>query len=381
MKTITEILGGAQGLLDISFELQSCFEENLNDNQKTFLHMLRCIETYINIPERTYAGTGRKPYQYLPFLRSQFAKCFFQIATTSNLIQRLKADPNLRLLCGFKKVPGKASFSRALKYLTEETMLSEALENLSKETFKDKVVYHVCRDSTAIHAREKVERKKEKKPVKIRRNKMGRPRKTEENQAKQEKKEKKEKQPKEMEKQLTEEAFVSLGRLNKECTMGYKQNSQGNYSYWKGYKLHLDVSDSGFPITAYVTGANVQDCLLAIPMERLTEQRITFCYSLMDKGYDAKRIRSFIESRERVPIIDFRKRNNGFCPKLDPAEKERYKIRTTVERAYSHLKDSFIPKAIYVKGYSKVSFVLFSAVLCLAALKHLMFYLEVLEQP
>jgi hypothetical protein len=27
METIIEIIGGAQGLLDISFDLQSCFEE------------------------------------------------------------------------------------------------------------------------------------------------------------------------------------------------------------------------------------------------------------------------------------------------------------------------------------------------------------------
>jgi len=367
LKTVTEIIGGAQGLLDISYDLQICFEEKLNDQQRTFLNMLRCLEKHMNIPERIYAGTGRKPYPYISFLRCQYAKCFFQISTTSNLIQRLQADSNLRLLCGFKKIPGKASFSRAFKYLTEGMKLGEALESLAKETFKDKVVYHVCRDSTAIHAREKVKRKKEKKTVKPRRNKFGRPRKGEES------KEIKRRKPSEKKKQVTEKAALSLERLGKNCTMGYKRNNQGNYSYWKGYKLHLDVSDSGFPITACVTSANVPDCQLAIPMEKITEQRVTFCYSLMDKGYDANLIRSFIESRERVPIIDFKKRNNGECPELDPAKKERYKIRTTVERANSHLKDSFIPRAIYVKGYSKVSFVLLSAVLCLAALKHLQF--------
>ena len=60
-------------------------------------------------------------------------------------------------------------------------------------------------------------------------------------------------------------------------------------------------------------------------------------------------------------------------PPLDPAKQERYKIRTTVERANSHLKDNLIPKTLYVKGYTKIAFVLFSAVLCLAALKHLPF--------
>jgi len=364
MKTVTEILGGAQELLDISFDLQSCFEEKLNYQQKTFLQMLRCIEEHIPFLYRPYAGTGRKPYQYLPFLRSQWAKNFFQISTTTMLIERLKADPNLRLLCGFNKVPGQASFSRAYDYLAGTGIQGETHDGLTKETFKDKVVYHVCRDSTSIHARETIEKKKKKTPPEPPK-KRGRPRKTDE------KREKVEKQPSEIEKQLAEEPSVSLERLNKKCALGLKRNTNSQFTFWKGYKLHLDVSDSGFPITAYVTAADVQDCNLAIPMEKITEQKVTFCYSLMDKGYDANQIRSFIESRGRVPIIDFRKRNNGTCQELDSAKKERHKIRTTVERANSHLKDMLIPKAIYVKGYSKVSFVLFSSVLCLAALKHL----------
>ena len=159
MKTVTEIVGGAQVLLDIAFDVQHCFEEHLNDQQKTFLHMLRCIEAYLPLLRRPYAGTGRPPYQYQPFLRSQLAKCFFQIDTTTQLIKRLHADPNLRLLCGFTKVPGQASFSRAYSYLAGTEIVPGMLEGLAKETFKDKVVYHICRDSTAIPARETVVKK------------------------------------------------------------------------------------------------------------------------------------------------------------------------------------------------------------------------------
>ena len=364
MKTISEIIGGAQGLLDIGFELQNCFEEKLNGLQKTFLHMLRCLEENLSFPERQYAGTGRRPYMYLPYLRSQLAKNYFQINATSKLIERLKADPNLRLLCGFKTVPSKASFSRALSYFASKDIVAEAFESVVKKTLKDKVVYHVCRDSTAIHAREKAEKKKGKRPQTIH-GKLGRPRKNEEN---------REKRPKKIPKvknQIHENPYDSLEQLNKKCAVSCKLNSHGIISYWKGYKLHLDVSDWGFPITACVTGANVQDCLLAIPMEKITEQRVAFCYSLMDKGYDSNIIRSFIESRQRVPIIGYKKRNNGNLPLLDEAKKERSKIRSAVERANSHLKDLLIPKVLYVKGYNKVSFVLLSAVLCLAALKYL----------
>ena len=115
MKTITEIIGGAQALLDVKFDLQTCFEETLNDHQKTFMHILRCVEEHLPI--------------------------------------------------------------------------------------------------------------------------------------------------------------------------------------WKGYKLHLDVSDTGFPITACVTGANVHDSMPAIPMEKMTEQRVAFCYSLMDPAYDSKTIIDFISRR------------------------------------------------------------------------------------
>jgi hypothetical protein len=363
MKTITEIVGGAQVLLDISFDLQTCFEEKLTEQQKTFLHMLRCLEKYIPVLYRTYAGTGRIPYQYLPYLRSQFAKNYFQLETTTKLIERLKSDPNLRLICGFKRVPGRSSFSRSFEYLSAIIKLDDILGEFAKEEFKDKVVYHNNRDSTAINAREKVIHKKKKtgkKPNK----KRGRWPKTEVKQ---------EKQPTAMEKQVTASPEKSLQALDKKCAFGCKKNSQGNVSFWKGYKLHLDISDCGFPITACVTGANVHDSMLAIPMEKITEQRVTSFYSLMDSAYDAKTIKDFIVSRERIPIIDPNKRKNKNSVPLDPAKQERYKIRSTVERANSHLKDNLIPKAVYVKGYSKVAFVLFSAVLCLAALKHLQF--------
>jgi hypothetical protein len=43
MKTITETIGGAQALLDVTYDLQECFEETLNDTRKIFLHMLRVV--------------------------------------------------------------------------------------------------------------------------------------------------------------------------------------------------------------------------------------------------------------------------------------------------------------------------------------------------
>ena len=312
---------------------------------------------------RPKAKTGKPSYPYHPFIRSMLAKSFFGIDKTSSFIERLKSDPNLRLLCGFGQVPDAAAFSRIFSYLADEEIWSPALDGLVKEAHEGKVVYHVNRDSTMVAAREKAAPKDKKKMEKSKK-KRGRPPKNSENAPK---------EPTELEKQVLQDADVSLEVLNKKCAFGCKKNSQGNIETTKGYKLHLDVSDAGFPLTAVITGANVHDSQLAIPMEKLTEQKVTFCYSLMDAAYDGKTIDGFIRSRERIPIIDPNKRNDENRPPLDPAKQERYKIRSTVERANSHLKDNLIPKALYVKGHTKVSFVLMASVLCLAAIKYLQF--------
>ena len=155
MKTITEILGGAQALLDIDFDLQSCFEEHLTNEHKTFLHILRAAEQFLPVYIRPHARTGRPPYPYHPFIRSMLAKSFFGIDKTSAFIVRLKSDPNLRLLCGFDKVPDESTFSRVFAYLAEEGIWGRALDELVKDAHTGKVVYHVNRDSTTIAAREK----------------------------------------------------------------------------------------------------------------------------------------------------------------------------------------------------------------------------------
>ena len=79
MKTITDIIGGAQALLDIGFELQDCFEESLADDQITFMHILRVIEDVMPPIIRRKAQTGRPPYPFKPFIRCMFAKNMFGI--------------------------------------------------------------------------------------------------------------------------------------------------------------------------------------------------------------------------------------------------------------------------------------------------------------
>ena len=359
MKTISQIIGGAQALLDIKFDLQGCFEEQLTEDNMTFLHMLRVLEDALQPLYRSYAGVGRKPYQYTPFMRSMWAKSFFSIEKTSQLISRLKTDPNLRQLCGFTQVPGKATFSRMFNCLSSTPIAGDTLEVLVKKFHANRVVYHVCRDSTAIEAREKAVKKEGKKT----KNRVGRPRKDE-------KRPENQKRGAVLKRQVQETLEQSLANLPTQCSYGCKKNSKGVPYFWRGYKLHLDVSDSGFPLSAVVTSAHLHDNQAAIILEKMTEAKVQSCYSLMDSAYDSQVIKAYIESRNRVPIIDPNPRHH---PPLDPAKQQRFKIRTTVERAYSYLKENLIPKNIYVKGHQKVAFVLINALLCLAALRTLQF--------
>jgi hypothetical protein len=361
MKSVAQIIGGAQALLNISFNLQECFEEHLSNEYIMFIQILRVVESMIPCLEWPYAGTGRPPYQWLPFLRGALAKSHFHISKTKDLITRLKSDPNLRKICGFQAVPGKATFSGSFTFLALHGVVDEAHEAMVKTAFKESYVQNVNRDSTAIPAREKVAKKVVKQAPQGK-NKREKPAKGSYHIQ----------QPLPvLEQQVFQSAKFAIAKLNKKCSWGCKKNSQGNVDYWRGYKLHMDVSDNGFPLTACVTGANVHDSQLAIPMEKITESRVPFCYCLMDSAYDSKTIDSFIRSRGRVPVIDPNKRQNNARPPLDPAKQERFKIRSTSERGFSDLKDNYIPSNIYVRGCKKVSFVLMAGVVCMAAIKFL----------
>jgi len=367
MKSITEILGGMQILLGLSFDLQAGFEEYLTEDQRTFLAMLRVVEEQLPAPCDTESRFGRPAYRINPFIRAFLAKAFFRVLTIDDLRKRLLSDPNLKKICGFMKVPSPATFSRRMTMLSESSCMAQSLEALVTEYYAGRIVGHISRDSTAIASREKPYNKKSdvaiSSPVKYRR---GRPRKGEH---------RPEKGLPVITQQTTMSLEEALKTVDKRCSWGCKKNSQGNISYWKGYKVHLDVTDCGIPISVVVTGANVHDSQVAIPLERMTETRVTHLYSLMDAAYDSDTIRSFIQERNRVPLIDHNKRRNDTRAPFDPATKRRYAIRTTVERANAHLKDWLLSSGFFVRGIKKVSFQVMCGVLCLTALKILQYFI------
>ena len=370
MKSITEILGGAQILFPISFEIQDVFEEYLTKEHRAFLAMIGVIEEHIPQFERRYKGRGRKPHEDTPIIRAFLAKAFLGIDASSALLQRLRSDSSLRRICGFTTVPSPATFSRRLSEYADTHIIEQSLYKMVRAYHQGHIVGHVSRDSTAIEAREKPKNKKKEVNTKKKR-RRGRPRKDEKRPPKEKKR---------LDRQLSMPSGGALKELNKECTWGCKQNSQGNVQFWKGYKLHLDVTDMGIPVAAAVTGANVHDSQVAIPLEKLSERNVCHLYSLMDAAYDAPQIRDYIEGKGRVALIDHNKRRKASSRPMDEAESRRFRIRSTVERSNGHLKDCLLPSKLTVRGYKKVNFMLFTGVAVLASIKILQYFiLPVLE--
>ena len=152
-----------------------------------------------------------------------------------------------------------------------------------------------------------------------------------------------------------------LADLPTQCDIGGKKNSQGNTEYWRGYKLHLDVADGQIPISAVLTSASLHDSQVAIPLATMTTQRVTYCYEVMDSAYDAQHIREQSSNLGHVPIIDPHPhasqelpfQPNG-TPGLSPAQQQRYRERTMVERVNARIKDEFGGRTIRVRGHAKV---------------------------
>jgi len=308
--------------------------------------------------EDTRLWGGRPAYSLKPTARALVAKAKLNIATTKALIARLKVDHSLRTLCGFDKtVPGASTFSRHFKAFAQSAVLDLAHESLVREHVGAETVHHVCRDSSAIKGREKPTLKyKRKSPVK---KKRGRPSKGAEPVIK---------EPTRISVQLEQDFQTSLGELPRACDVGAKTNSKGHLSCWVGFKLHLDVSDGGLPLSAFTSSASVHDSQVAIPLSRMTSSRVAgIFYELMDRGYCAKGITEAIVRQGHVPIIQPTMRDKNSVP-LDSAQAQRFKIRTTVERTFSDLKDNHGGRTIRVRGPAKVHTHLMFGVLTIFAL-------------
>ena len=98
-------------------------------------------------------------------------------------------------------------------------------------------------------------------------------------------------------------------------------------------------------------------------MRHITSKRVTYLYDVMDSAYDAEAIHRASLNLNHRPIIQPHTRPKPktqlpvrikLAPEFAPAEEQRYKQCTTVERAYSRLKDEFGARTVRVRGPQKV---------------------------
>ena len=289
--------------------------------------------------------------------RAFVAKAVSNAPTTSDFRNRILADPILRRICGWEErvhVPSESTFSRAFREFAHKNTPGQRHKALIDRTLSDHLFGHISQDSTEIEAREKPEKKpkREPKPKK----KRGRPRKGEERPP----------EPTRIERQLTMTVDEMLVELPTACDRGAKRNSKGYRETWNGFKLHIDAADGQIPVSCLLTSASVHDSQVSIPLTALTCQRVTSLYELKDSAYDCQHIAAYSRSLGHVPIIDPNSRN-GEARVLAPAEKARYRERSTVERVNARLKDEFGGRMIRVRGAAKVMAHLMFGIMALTA--------------
>ena len=336
--------------------LEECCASPLTEQEKWLVKVLEIVEIEKHIPcNRQWMG--RPAAERKTIARCYVAKAVFRYPHTRILINELQARSNLRLICGFAKrkdVPSESTFSRAFAAFAG-TDLGKTVHNaMVTEYLSGELIGHVSRDSTAIVGREKAAKKTPK--IKVSR-KKGRPDKEEKRQPL---------EPKRLDRQLQLTAEEAVAELSTICDRGVKKNAKGYTETWNGFKLHVDVNDTGLPLSVVLTSASVHDSQVAIPLMKLTSGKVQYCYDLMDAAYDAQQIWAQSKALDHVPIID-RNPRNGEVVSMSPHEARRYNERSSAERFNSRLKDQFGGRSVMVRSPAKVMLLLMFGVVSLFA--------------
>jgi hypothetical protein len=329
----------------------------LTAKQKLLISVLETIKLEEYLP---YIGRvpGRPLEDRTAIARAFVTKMVYNMATTRILLDRLESDPTVRRLCGWERkedVPSESTFSRAYAEFAESHLPERVHQTLIEQHLGEQIVGHISRDSTAITAREKPEKKTP--PVETKPKKRGRPRKGEE-------------RPKvltRLQRQAAEQPLSEmLDALPKACNVGTKRNSKGHTTSWIGYKLRIDTADGGIPVSCLLTSASLHDSQVAMPLAEITNQRVTSLYDMMDSAYDAPQIKAHSRALGHIPIIDPNPRSKIRKAELKAeakrrraanytlAEDRRYNERSTVERVNGRIKDDFGARMVRVQGHAKV---------------------------
>jgi hypothetical protein len=276
----------------------------------TPLEMVRIEEFIIS----SLGYPGRPPQDRTAIARAFVAKMVYSQPTTHALLDRLKTDSALRRICGWERnndVPDEWTFSRAFAEFSTGQLPERVHEAFIKKSYAGELVEHNSRDSTAIEVREKPTKKEAVKKIAAKR---GRP-----------------KHGKERVKSLTRIEKQASGMtladmlhdLPTACDVGTKKNSKGYKISWTGYKLHLDMADGGIPISVVLTSASTHASQVTIPLAKMSSERITHLYDVMDSAYDVPQIHDISRQLGHIPLIDVHPRRDQALKAEIAAENKR----------------------------------------------------------
>ena len=328
----------------------------------------------VRIEEFIYSSRGfpgRPPKDRTAIARAFVAKVVYNMPTTRSLLDRLATDSALRRICGWERlndIPDESIFSRAFAEFSDTRLPERVHATFIKKSYANEIVGHNSRDSTAIEAREKPIKREAIQKVAAKR---GRPKQGEERL----------KPLTRIEKQANGMSLAGmLNDLPKACDVGTKKNSKGYKVSWTGYKLHIDVADGGIPISAVLTSASTHDSQVAIPLAKMSSERVTHLYDVMDSAYDVPQIHDMSRQLGHIPLIDVHPRRDKALKEEIAAENKRcrlvghktaeairYNERSTVERVNARLKDEFGGRVVRVRGHAKVMCHLMFGILALTA--------------
>lgn len=356
---------------NVQYKLFPDLEERislLSNKHKRLIAVLELARIEEFIP--TYRFVLGRPSKTRAFIaRAYIAKSILKLSTTSQLIEYLKVDKQLRMICGGGtdcKIPSKSTFSRAFNEFAKSSLPEKVHQSLISSLYKDKTICHLIKDSTPIVSREKAlikegswkdrqklskaQYKREKKGVLSRK-----------------------------QKQLMQDLSTMTKELPTSCDTGAKKGSAGFRLVWKGYKLHAAVDDNCVPISIILTSASVGDSEVAIPLAEKSNRLVKNIYDLMDGAYDYPEIKEHSISLGHIPLIDKAPRTKAAKAEkmlekkarktlgLYYAEDRRYRERFSRERFNALFKDNYGGKSIFYRGHTKVFCHLMFGILALTA--------------
>ncbi len=355
---------------NIQFALFPDLEQRIGELPPEYRRIIAVLEL-IRIEEFlpcTFFNFGRPLKDRIQISRAFVVKVILKLTYTKDLIFHLRKDAQLRAICGWNnnKIPSESTFSRAFNEFSKTNLPEKVHQALLFQLYKDKIVMHVVKDSTPIHAREAALKKKG--SIQERKKALNR------QQAKDKRNGESRKQ-----KQLKQDLETILAGLPQHCDTGSKKMANGFLTTWKGYKLHVAIDDNCIPLASIVTSASLNDSEVAIPLAIKANQVAKNFYDLMDSAYNSPEIKEHSRSLGHVPIIDDRPRNPAQKAEKKAegkrkrilnaytAEDIRYRERGPKERFNALFKDYYGGKNIWYKGYAKITCHLLFGVLALTA--------------